>query len=144
IESEHTYTYSQVSDFDLPLYLYPGGPIEDINFSLVGGTIEAPTYTPIDLENLELIGNSVYLKAAYLDSLMPQTEPYSYVLESNIGYHQIKIRINQATTPYVYSDQRVYVNMLTDVVFRFETFGATFSSISAPNDAPITSEEYSF
>lgn len=144
IQSEHTYTYSQISEFDLPLYMYPGGPIEDINFSLVGGTIEVPTYTPIDPENLALIGNSVYLKAAYLDSLTPQVDPYAFILESNIGYHQIKIRINQAATPYVYSDQRVHVNMLTDVVFRFETFGATFSSLSAPTDAPITTDEYSF
>ncbi len=144
VQTENTYTYSQASEFDLPLYMYPGGPIEDLNFKLVGGTVEEPTYTPIDLENIILIGNSVYLKASYLDSLVVQEEPYSYILESNIGYHQIKIHINQLTSPYVYSDARVQANMLTDVSFRFETFDAPFTGVFPPTESPITSAEYHY
>ncbi len=143
INTEHMYRYSQISDFDLPLYIYPAGPVLDVEVNLLSDD-EIPIPTPLESSKYHLNGNTVYLKASYLDELQARINPYKFTLKSNVGQHKISININQSTRPYAYTDTHVEANLFTDVQFLIETFNGTLSSIGSIVDAPITNQDYVF
>lgn len=142
INTSHSYRYSHVSNFDLPLYDYAIESIEQIKLEYIDYSTEIPSSILVPEDNYVFVNKTIYLKADYLDSLTPEVDPYEFILTNSVAYHQIFIKISQDTTPYVYSDQTVTANMFTDVIFKFETFGAELKNIGSIADAPIVSSDY--
>lgn len=142
INTVHTYHYSHASNFDLPLYDYAIESIENFQLEIIDNSTEIPSSVIISAENYEFINKTLYLKSDYLHSLAPQLEVYEFVLTNNLAHHDISIKISNISTPYVYSDENIEANEFIDVIFKFETFGATLINISSNTDAPITVDDY--
>lgn len=144
VETKLQFNYSIFSDFDLTVVTNDEISLENVTIKRVTIHLGLPFYTDIESEYLEITDHKVIFKASFFDELTVQKEPYHYLVETNLGKYEVDIVVNQSKSPYVYTASKVNVSNNQDVVFKFETFDATFSSISAPSDAPISNEEYHY
>lgn len=148
LNTEHIYTYSKNSSFDLPLYTYQENYVKTYEFEYIITTVDQneERITKISASNLYIIDNTVYLTHKFIQSLNnelqnKETIDFEFVLKTNLGDHLITLKETAEERPYVFSDKEVKTNFYHDVTFGFELFGYEFVEILGHG---ITVDDYDF
>lgn len=124
--SSVTKNYSTLSTFDLEVKSFENNPsvmsIRNIADELV------------DLSNILIANNKIFFKSSFLQSQL--TGLHIYIIETNFGYHQVKINITNTDRPYMISGSEILTDFKEDVTIEFELFGGNFLSMSG-NDISV-------
>lgn len=144
VETKLQFNYSVFSDFDLDVIVNDHATLNNVSVKRVTIQLGLPFYIDVDEELFEVTEHKVTFKASFFDELEAQKEAYHFLVETNLGKYEVDIVINQSKSPYVYTASKMSASLINDAIFKFETFDATFSSISAPSEVPIEEDEYSY
>ena len=124
--SSVTKNYSTLSTFDLEVKSFENNPsvisIRNIADELV------------DLSNILIANNKIFFKSSFLQTQL--TGLHIYIIETNFGYHQVKINITNTDRPYMISGSEILTDFKEDVTIEFELFGGNVLSMSG-NDISV-------
>lgn len=140
IISNHIYGYSLKSSFDLPLITYKEAPSK-FNVYLVVDSVE----TEMDYQYVYLKDQTLYLTEEYLEKFK-KDDSISLRISTNLGRHQVTIKINETSNPYIYNDIIVRTNLIDDLTFNIEVFDfKLFDVFNSNKDLPVMDEKtYTF
>lgn len=136
IVTKNNLTYSLNSTSDIPLYHYVDGSLDSFELYLI---VDGTNEIEINNNNLEIIGNQINLKYSYIEPLLNIDETYTFVLNSNLGNHEIILSFNENKDPYNFSKDKIITNFYHDVIINFDSFENEFKGLKANN---ITEDDY--
>jgi len=129
ILSSTTKNYSKQSSFDLEVKTFE-------NNATILSVIDIMDQT-VDLSNLNVSGQTVSLKSAYLKALPEGMN--IFIVETNFGSHEIKINITNTSRPYMITGSEIHTNFANDVEVYYELFSGEVLSLSGNE---ITTSDY--